>query len=121
MKKTRTQLKATAYHEAGHAVIGRVLTLSCGRATIKPDRAEAGHALTDDPHSCLHEWEKRGKVREKGNAVWHARIMTYMAVAETLNARGIRTALGGTWATTQVSDILRRASTLAHYQTAVTA
>ena len=82
MKKTRTQLKATAYHEAGHAVIGRVLTLSCGRATIKPDRAEAGHALTDDPHSCLHEWEKRGKVREKGNAVWHARIMTYMAGAE---------------------------------------
>ena len=51
MKKTRTQLKATAYHEADHAVIGRVLTLSCGRAIIKPDRAEAGHALTDDPHA----------------------------------------------------------------------
>ena len=43
MKKTRTQLKATAYHEAGHAVIGRVLTL---RATIKPDRASSPECLS---------------------------------------------------------------------------
>jgi hypothetical protein len=78
----------TAIHEAGRAVIGRVLTLSCGSATITPEFAKhtgevdsAGHAVTDDPHECSHQWEKRGKVRSE-NAVWHARIITYMAGAE---------------------------------------
>jgi DNA invertase Pin-like site-specific DNA recombinase len=31
------------------------------------------------------------------------------AIADVLNARGVRTARGGKWAATQVSDILRRA------------
>jgi hypothetical protein len=84
MKRTRKQLKHTAYHEAGHAVIGRALTLHCGRATIKPDydKGEAGHAITHDPYDCLYEWEKRGHVRDSRDAVYHARIMTYMAGAE---------------------------------------
>jgi ATP-dependent Zn protease len=84
MKRTRKQLKATAYHEAGHAVVGRVLTLACGGATIKPDYDEgnAGNAITEDPYVCLDEWRKRGKVRDNHEAVWHARIMTYMAGAE---------------------------------------
>ena len=58
------------------------------RAAPKPD--------TPSPTTPIlpSQWEKRGKVREKGNAVSHARIMTYMAVAETSNARGIRTARG---------------------------
>ena len=30
----------TAYHEAGHATIGRVLTLPCGQATIEPNVKE---------------------------------------------------------------------------------
>ena len=74
----------TAYHEAGHAVVGRVLTLACGRASIKPNYREgsAGVSITKDPYACLHEWEKRGKVRESPDAVLHARIMTYMAGAE---------------------------------------
>ena len=82
--RTRKQLKQTAYHEAGHAVIGRVLTLHCGGATIRPNftEAEAGHAITRDPYACLHEWEKRGHVRDSRDAVYHARIMTYMAGAE---------------------------------------
>jgi ATP-dependent Zn protease len=77
------QRKRTAYHEAGHAVIARVLTLACGRATINPDFAEgtAGHAITEDPHECIYQWKKRGKVREP-DVVWHARIMVYMAGAE---------------------------------------
>lgn len=85
MKRTRKQLKATAYHEAGHAVIGRVLTLHCGRATIRPNYmlAEAGHAITHDDYATLSEWEKRGHVRDSQDAVWHARIITYMAGAET--------------------------------------
>jgi len=74
----------TAYHEAGHAVIGRVLTLHCGGATIKPDYEEgvAGHAITHEPSACLYEWEKRGHVRDSKDAVYHARIMTFMAGAE---------------------------------------
>jgi ATP-dependent Zn protease len=83
-RRTRKQLKQTAYHEAGHVVIGRVLTLHCGRATIRPNytEAEAGHTFTSDPYDCLHEWGKRGHFRDNLDAVYHARIMTYMAGAE---------------------------------------
>ena len=74
----------TAYHEAGHAVIGRVLTLPCQEATIRPDYAErmAGYSHTPEPYACLHAWEERGKVRDSNTAVWHARIITLMAGAE---------------------------------------
>lgn len=41
MKRSRKRLKQTAYHEAGHAVIGRVLTLACGHATIRPITTKA--------------------------------------------------------------------------------
>jgi hypothetical protein len=77
------RLRETANHEASHAVIGRVLTLLCGGATIKPNYRDrvAGHAITAEPYACLHEWEVRGKVRNP-DAVWHARIITYMAGAE---------------------------------------
>jgi ATP-dependent Zn protease len=82
--RTRKQLKHTAYHEAGHAVIGRVLMLACGRATIRPnyEKLEAGHTITPDPYACLYEWEKRGHGSDSRDAVHHARIMTYMAGAE---------------------------------------
>jgi hypothetical protein len=74
----------TACHEASHAVIGRVLTLYCAGATIKPDYVarEAGHAICHDPWACLHQWDIRGKVRDNADAVWHARIITYMAGVE---------------------------------------
>jgi hypothetical protein len=72
----------TATHEAGHAVIARVLTLDCGGATTKPDHDSAGHAITNDPWACISAWEQRGKVRHQGDAVWHARIMSLMAGAE---------------------------------------
>src|SRR4029434_2526132 len=84
MAMTAKQRKTTAYHEAGHAVTGRVLTLPCGYATIRPDyaRAIAGYVITPEPYACLSEWERRGKVRDSGNAAWYARIITYMAGAE---------------------------------------
>jgi len=74
----------TAHHEASHAVIGRVLTLYCDGATIKPDYVlrEAGHVIIYDPWACLRQWEMRGKVRDNDDAVWHARIITYMAGVE---------------------------------------
>jgi hypothetical protein len=75
--------KSTAYHEAGHAVIARVLTLASGPVTIKPDYDEetAGSSITD-VNICETEWEKRGKVRFL-DAAWHACIMMSMAGAET--------------------------------------
>jgi ATP-dependent Zn protease len=74
----------TATHEAGHAVIARVLTLACGGATIVPnyDDSSAGHSITADQWTCLNEWQKRGKVRDSPDAVWHARIIAFMAGAE---------------------------------------
>ena len=83
-RRTTKELRDTAHHEAGHAVIARVLTLFAGHATIKPDYDEraAGVSITHEPYSCLHEWEKRGKVRGHPDTVLHARIMTLMAGAE---------------------------------------
>jgi hypothetical protein len=80
--RTRAERRATAYHEA--AVLGRALTLACGRATIRPDHDEgsAGHSICEDPDTCIGEWEKRGKVRDSSNAVWVARILQFMAGAE---------------------------------------
>ena len=71
----------TAIHEAGHAVIGRVLTLVCGKASILPDEDSAGHSITADPWECTAAWERRGRVRAD-NAVWYGRIITYLAAAE---------------------------------------
>lgn len=46
----------TAIHEAGHAVIGRVLSLPCGEVTIiGEDERELGHAIVDDP---IRTWER---------------------------------------------------------------
>jgi ATP-dependent Zn protease len=82
--RSAAQLRSTAYHEAGHAVIGRVLTLVCGSATIKADyeRLVAGHSITFEPYACEAEWEKRGRYRSR-NSVWHARIIALMAGAES--------------------------------------
>jgi hypothetical protein len=76
-----TNRQHTAIHEAGHAVIARVLTLACGHASIHADEDSSGHAITYDPYRILREWEYRGKIRGN-NAVWHGRIIALMAGAE---------------------------------------
>jgi ATP-dependent Zn protease len=48
-KQENSAMISIAYHEAGHAVRGRVLGLDCGSATIAPDDDAAGHAITADP------------------------------------------------------------------------
>jgi len=90
------RLRVTAIHEAGHAVIGRVQTLHCGHATIRPNYREAvaGYAVTHGPWACLLEWEKRGHVRGHPDAVHHARIMTLMAGAEAERVLLRRNAIG---------------------------
>ena len=48
--------RATACHEAGHAVIGRVIGLPCGKVTIVgDDEHELGHAIVADP---IRTWER---------------------------------------------------------------
>lgn len=76
--------KATAIHEAGHAVIGRVLGLLCGCATIIPNesKAEAGYSICADPWATLSAWEKREKFRDARSA-FCGRILAYMAGAES--------------------------------------
>lgn len=75
------QWDVIAHHEAGHAVIGRVLKLSCGYATIVPDEDSAGHAITADPHETATRWDALGRWREL-DVVYRARIIAIMAGAE---------------------------------------
>jgi ATP-dependent Zn protease len=79
----RRTILRTAYHEAGHAVIARVLGILCGPASIQPDLAEgsAGHAIIGDTWETDARWEERGKFREHAS-VLRGRIMAVMAGAE---------------------------------------
>ena len=72
-----------ATHEAGHAVIARVLTLACGGASIQPDydAGGAGHSIIADPLVTASVWDRRWKFRNDG-AVYRARIIAYMAGTE---------------------------------------
>jgi ATP-dependent Zn protease len=75
----------TAYHEAGHAVIGRVLGLVCGSVTIVPDAVGFGCATTKSPLATLDVWDARGRCRLNGRdltSVYRAYIMELMAGRE---------------------------------------
>jgi Peptidase family M41 len=48
-------LRAVAHHEAGHAVIGRLLGLTCGKVTIIPEDESQGYAEILNP---LRNWKK---------------------------------------------------------------
>lgn len=76
----------TAIHEAGHAVIGRVLGMLCGGATIvrSPEEGEAGHAITEDPYGTLDYWGAtlRKYRADEMRSIICGRIITVMAGAE---------------------------------------
>jgi hypothetical protein len=77
-----TRLNRAAVHEAGHAVIGRVLMQRCGPATIKPNKAEgeAGHGIIADPYATLGDWDEVGRWRGNSeDSVMRGRIITFMA------------------------------------------
>ena len=74
----------SAVHEAGHAVIGRVLKQVCGQASIlpDPDEGEAGHAIIADPHETFVYWlDDLGRLRSGDLlvSIMRGRIMAYMA------------------------------------------
>jgi ATP-dependent Zn protease len=81
------QLRQIAIHEAGHAVIGRVLLQVCGEATISQniDKGEAGHANIADPYDTLQYWDdvlKRYRGTSALDSVMIGRIMSVMAGRE---------------------------------------
>ena len=74
-------LRHTAAHEAGHAVVGRILGMNCGPVSILADEDSAGHSICADPWATMHSWDRRGRFRE-ARSVFIGRILTYMAGAE---------------------------------------
>jgi hypothetical protein len=84
-KSAEHRLRYTAHHEAGHAVIGRVLGLSCGSVTIVPDAVGFGCTTTKSPLMTLDAWDDRGRSRFNGRdvrSVYRAYIMELMAGRE---------------------------------------
>jgi hypothetical protein len=93
----RSTKRRIAIHEAGHAVIGRVLGLPCTFGTVQPGKSESGQDyrgcvnLEDHPKMSMDEWLRRLSAHEPikprfqhddGNASLHARIIAAMAAAE---------------------------------------
>jgi ATP-dependent Zn protease len=74
-------LNARAIHEAGHAVIGRVLGMLCGNTTIEPDDDSGGHGIIHDPDDIDDAWKRQGRYRNF-STVYVGRIMSFMAGAE---------------------------------------
>jgi hypothetical protein len=52
-----------AIHEAGHAIIARVVGVLAGRASIVPTTKYLGIAETADPPECRTAWAARGRFR----------------------------------------------------------
>ena len=77
----RSALEATAYHEAGQAVIGRVLRLTCGHVTIKRNGDAFGHVIIRDPWQTIQDWEDRRHFRDPASA-FRGTIIARMAGRE---------------------------------------
>jgi hypothetical protein len=72
-----------AIHEAGHAVIGRVLDMTCGYATVAANDDYAGHTICADPMEIAQHWENREKYRDI-SLVFRGRILAYMLALTVL-------------------------------------
>ena len=90
MEHTREGEVTLAYHEAGHAVIGRVLRLACGCATIIiPYRYLEGYAYIYDQRTTVTEWtpelwkmDQGFLPRHKVRAAFRGTIIALMAGVE---------------------------------------
>jgi hypothetical protein len=82
-RRTPEEERATAIHESGHAVVGRVLGLVCGKVTIAADyrTRTSGYGIIADPWVTINRWEQRGRYRPP-KAAFRGRILAYMAGRE---------------------------------------
>ena len=82
-KRTPEEERATAIHEAGHAVIARVLGLVCGNVTIGVNyrTRTSGYGIIADPRVANDCWEQRGRYPPL-EAAFRGRILAYMAGRE---------------------------------------
>jgi len=79
-KRSPAELHATAIHEAGHAVIGRILNFRCGKTSIRLQGKTSGYSIIPDPCQATDDWEKRwGKFHRDEDRALRARIMIQMA------------------------------------------
>jgi hypothetical protein len=76
---TYEELWATAIHEAGHAVIARVLGLPCGNVEIGLRGKANGLCVIADPQDTLGAWHVAGKTHRTLQTAQRAKIITYMA------------------------------------------
>lgn len=79
--ETGNNLNHLAIHEAGHAVVGRMLGMVCGQVTIVADHDSTGHSITLDPWDTVSHWESEGRFRVARTAFLGG-ILTLMAGAE---------------------------------------
>ena len=75
-------MRSTAIHEAGHAVIGRVLDMCGGGASIVDDDNFAGRVDIRLPSAIQDHWEKQLQKYRYFESVFIGRILTCMAGAE---------------------------------------
>jgi hypothetical protein len=78
---TRDELWPTTVHEAGHAVIARVLDFPCGTVEIGQVGKVNGQCIIADPQDALEAWHVGGKAHRTLQTALRAKIITYMAGA----------------------------------------
>jgi hypothetical protein len=76
----RRRARALPIHEAGHAIVARVLGVPAGRATIESSGRGAGFAEVAEPDECLRVWAAQGKRRPSYFAI-DAAVLISMAGA----------------------------------------
>lgn len=64
-KRTIDKLTATAYHEAGHAVIAHELRIRFKLVTVKPEADSLGHVLRSHPSNFRPDLSETLKTRDR--------------------------------------------------------
>jgi hypothetical protein len=84
------QLKRTAYHEAGHAVVAVLMGVPFQRVTVRPDAQFAGQVVLDrkEPPARVSPWNPDWDVKA-ARPYWAGRICAVLAGAleETIHTR----------------------------------
>ncbi len=80
-----------AYREAGHAVIGRILDLACGPATIVPNEegGSLGHSKDFDPSQKISDALAQGFVRNEATVREKIAMMVMAGAAAMVELLGI--------------------------------